>query len=228
FGLFDSPTKDNTKIVAPPDNFTQVPPMTEKEKLLMEKELIGIFVTENPISKILAPFAAFGLPKISDILNQPNDSVVKTVASIRKFKNILTKKNNAKMAFITIEDETNSIEAVVFPKIYERVFPLIAENKAIYIEGKINIREGTPSILIDLISEEVPKNKSMYDFVINVPKDASQNQLMQLNSLLKSNPNGHRGLIILPNGKNLPLSYGVNYNDDLQRQIDTILLSKKG
>lgn len=228
FGLFDSPTKDNTKIVAPPDNFTQVPPMTEKEKLLMEKELIGIFVTENPISKILAPFAAFGLPKISDILTQPNDSVVKTVASIRKFKNILTKKNNAKMAFITIEDETNSIEAVVFPKIYERVFPLIAENKAIYIEGKINIREGTPSILIDLISEEVPKNKSMYDFVINVPKDASQNQLMQLNSLLKSNPNGHRGLIILPNGKNLPLSYGVNYNDDLQRQIDTILLSKKG
>jgi hypothetical protein len=48
---------------------------------------------------------------------------------------------------------------------------------------------------------------------------------MKLNSLLKNNPNGHRGLIILPNGKNLPLSYGVNYNQELQEQIDSILLS---
>ena len=227
FGLFDAPTKDNSKIVAPPDHFLEVEPMTEKDKLLMEKELIGIFVTENPIHKILAPFATSGLPKISEILPQPNDSLVKTVVSIRKFKNILTKKNNAKMAFLTIEDETGNIEAVVFPKTYERMSSLIVENKVVYIEGKINIREGTPSILIDLMADDVPKSKNKYDFVINVPKNASQSQLMQLNSLLKNNPNGHRGLIILPNGKNLPLSYGVNYNDKLQQQIDTILLSNK-
>ena len=227
FGLFDTPTKDNTKIVAPPDKFLEVDPMTEKEKLLMEKELIGIFVTENPIYKILLPYAASGLPKISEILSLPNDSQVKTVASIRKFKNILTKKNNAKMAFVTLEDETGNIEAVVFPKTYEQMSSFIAENKVVYIEGKINVREGTPSILIDLISEDIPKTKNKYDFVINVPKNASQSQLMQLNSLLKSNPNGHRGLIILPNGKNLPLSYGVNYNDKLQQLIDTILLSNK-
>ena len=227
FGLFDSPSKDNTKIVAPADKFLEVAPMTEKEKLLMEKELIGIFVTENPISKILAPFATLGFPKISEILSQPNDYLVKTVASIRKFKNILTKKNNAKMAFVTLEDETGNIEAVIFPKTYERMSPLITENKVIYVEGKINIREGTPSILIDYISEETPKTKNKYDFVINVPKTASQSQLMQLNTLLKNNPNGHRGLIILPNGKNLPLSYGVNYNDKLQQLIDTILLSNK-
>ena len=131
------------------------------------------------------------------------------------------------MAFVTLEDETGNIEAVVFPKTYERMAPLIAENKVIYVEGKINIREGTPSILIDYMSEEVPKSKNNYDFVITVPKTASQDQLMQLNTLLKNNPNGHRGLIILPNGKNLPLSYGVNYNEKLQQLIDTILLSNK-
>jgi hypothetical protein len=47
---------------------------------------------------------------------------------------------------------------------------------------------------------------------------------MQLNTLLKNNPNGHRGLIILPNGKNIPLNYGVNYNENLQEQINNILL----
>jgi len=46
---------------------------------------------------------------------------------------------------------------------------------------------------------------------------------MELNQLLKSHQNGHRGLIILPNGKELPLSYGVNYNQSLQEEINKIL-----
>jgi DNA polymerase-3 subunit alpha len=192
----------------------------------MEKDLLGVFVTENPLNKILQPFASLGLPKISEILQKGNDTPVKMAAVIKKFKNILTKKTNAKMAFLTLEDETGTIESVIFPKTYERVVNLLAENKAVYIEGKVNIRDGGLSILIDTINETPPQTASKYDFVITVPTNASQNQLMKLNSLLKNNPNGHRGLIILPNGKNLPLSYGVNYNEDLQKQIDDILLPK--
>ncbi|MFA6361723.1 MAG: DNA polymerase III subunit alpha, partial [Candidatus Shapirobacteria bacterium] len=223
FGLFDAPGKENTKIIAPPDQFLPAEPMSEHQQLIMEKELIGVFVTENPISKILKPFETLGLPKISEILGKGSEIPVKFVAAIRKSKNIFTKKNNAKMAFVTLEDETGTIEAVVFPKIFEKIESILTENKAVYIEGKTNIRENSLSILIDSMDEKCPKNTNKYDFVITVPKNASQSQLMQLNTLLKNNPNGHRGLIILPNGKNLPLSYGVNYNEKLQQEIDTIL-----
>jgi len=226
FGLFDAPTETTSKVVAPPDQFANVDPMSEHDRLIMEKELIGVFVTENPLNKILEPFASLGLPKISEILQKGNDTPIKMAAAIKKFKNILTKKTNAKMAFLTLEDETGTIEAVVFPKTYERIVDLLAENKAVYVEGKVNIREGSLSILIDTLNENPPQTANKYDFVITVPTSASQSQLMKLNSLLKNNPNGHRGLIILPNGKNLPLSYGVNYNDDLQKQINDILLPK--
>jgi DNA polymerase-3 subunit alpha len=225
FSLFDSPHESGDKISAPPDQFLDVEPMSESQRLIMEKELIGIFVTENPINKILQPFLDLDLPKIKEISQKSNDSSIKTVAVIKKFKTILTKKNNTKMAFVTLEDETGSIEAVVFPKVYDKISNLLEENKAVYIEGKINIRDGNPSILVDVLSDQVPKNTNKYDFVINIPKTATQNQLIKLNNLLKNNPNGHRGLIILPNGKNLPLSYGVNYNQKLQEQIDSILLS---
>jgi len=227
FGLFDSPGESSGKISAPPDQFLDVEPMSESQRLIMEKELIGVFVTENPINKILEPFLNLNLPKIKEISEKANDTLVKTAAVIKKFKNIFTKKNNAKMAFVTLEDETGSIEAVIFPKVYEKISTLLEENKAVYIEGKINIRDGNPSILIDVFTNKPPENSSQYDFVINVPKNATQNQLMKLNSLLKNNPNGHRGLIILPNGKNLPLSYGVNYNQNLQEQIDSIFLSNQ-
>lgn len=227
FGLFDAPTQESGKITAPPDQFVSVEPMTEQQKLILEKELIGIFVTENPIHKILKDFHDLGLPKISEINQKSSDISVKFVAAIKRFKNIRTKKNNAQMAFVTLEDETGTIEAVVFPKIYEKIEPILVENKAVYIEGKTNIREGSLSILIDLIDEKAPSNTNKYDFVITVPQSTTQGQLMKLNQLLKNNPNGHRGLIILPNGKNIPLTYGVNYNQKLQDEINSILLPKQ-
>ena len=127
------------------------------------------------------------------------------------------------MAFVTLSDETGKMETVMFPKTYQIAGEMLAENKGVYIEGKTNIREGELSVLIDIISEEPPKGSSKYDFIVTVPDGTNQSKLMELNNLLKRNPNGHRGLIILPNGKNIPLTYGVNYNEDLQKQIDSIL-----
>ena len=220
FGLFDS---SDTPTIIPDDIFPTVTPMPEKERLSQEKALLGIYITENPISKILAPFKGACLPKIKDIAEKNNNSTVKFAAVIHKFKNIRTKKNNSQMAFITFEDDSGQIEAVIFPKSYDTYKNLIEENKALYIEGKISTRDDVKSVLIDSISETLPENTKKYDFIIEVPKSTTQAKLMELNQLLKKNPNGHRGLIILPNGKELPLSYGVNYNLSLQEEITKIL-----
>lgn len=220
FGLFDS----SIGVVTPPtDNLLSVEPMTEKEKLSLEKMLLGIYITENPVTKILSHFNQAALPKISEIINKPANSSVKFVAVVSKSKVIRTKKDNSQMAFITLVDETGQIEAVAFPKPYSQFSLLLVENKSLYIEGKISLRDGQTSLLLDTASETLPENTTQYDFTIVIPPGTSQNQLMLLNKLLKSNPNGHRGLIILENGKNIPLSYGVNYTSDLQSQIDEIL-----
>jgi len=131
------------------------------------------------------------------------------------------------MAFVTLEDESGQIDSVIFPKVYDTVASFIQENMPVYLEGKISLRNDEKSILIDNISQSLPQNVQTYDFVIEVPQGTSQSQLMELNKLLKSNPNGHRGLIILPNGKKIPLTYGVRYNQDLQQQVDRILSQQR-
>jgi DNA polymerase-3 subunit alpha len=224
FGLFDEGEEKGEQTIA--DKFPTVSPMTEKERLDQEKLLLGIYVTENPISKILSPFHQASLPKISEILNREDNLTVKFVGVITRFKTIHTKKNNSPMAFVTISDEGGEIEGVVFPKAYQNHQELLKENQAVYIEGKTNSRNDKRSILIDLLSENLPDTVKKFDFVIDVPKGTDQSQLMELNHLLKDNPNGHRGLIILPNGKQIPLSYGVNYSPNLQKQIDQILKTK--
>jgi len=223
FGLFDDTTQSSSTPTAPPDKFDAVPPMPQKEKLAAEKTLLGIFVTENPLSKMLEPFAPLGLPKISEILSKNSDTAIKFSGVITRFKTVLTKKNNSKMAFVTLEDETGKVETVVFPKAFETYSAILVENRAVYIEGKTSLRDGLISVLADTLSENPPQTSSKYDFVIQIPPKTTPSQMMHLNQLLKTNPNGHRGLIILPNGKNLPIPYGVRYTPDLQKQIDTIL-----
>ena len=224
FGLFDG-SEDKDKHFVPVDKFPDVEPMQEIEKLNLEKLLLGVYVTENPISKILEHFQGASLPKIKDLFDKSDNTVCKFTAVITKFKVILTKKDSSKMAFVTLTDESNSIEGVIFPKSFIQFENLLTENQAVYIEGKISSRNDEKSILIDLISLSLPENTKKFDFIIKIPKDTSQSQLMDLNRLLKNNPNGHRGVIIMPTGKEIPLPYGVKYNLDLQKEIDLILKS---
>jgi DNA polymerase III subunit alpha len=222
FELFD--TKGTTgPVSAPVDKLPKVTPMPEKEKLSQEKLLLGIYVTENPISKMLKNFQNANLPSVSDILQKEPNTPAKFVAIINKVKVIRTKKDNSKMAFVTLEDSLNQIEGVIFPRAFESYENILVENKALYFEGKISLRDEQKSIMIDIISETLPDSVKKYDFVIEVPKGTSQTQLMDLNNLLKKNPDGHHGLIVLPNGKNIPVPYGVKYNNELQLQINTIL-----
>lgn len=222
FDLFDA---DSTVAAHHTDKFPVVEPMAEREKLAQEKALLGIYVTENPISTMLKPFQNASLPKINEISERKSDSPVKFVAIINRMKSIRTKKNNAQMAFVTLEDSSGIIEAVVFPKTYEQYSALLTENRPLYVEGKMSHKDDQASVLVDMVSETLPESTKTYDFVIEVPKGTTQTQLMHLNRLLKQNPDGHRGQIILANGKNIPIPYGVKYNSTLQEQIDSILIT---
>ena len=229
FGLFDVMEKvgePKTKPLPPVDKLPDIADFTEQEKLSLEKELLGIYVSENPIGKMIAPFRGLIVPKISEISTRPNNAQVKMVGIITRLRSVVTKKNNSKMAFGTLEDTSGKVEIVIFPKLYEQVGATLNTNQAYYIEGKINQRDNEVAVVVDVITSEPPaETTKKYDFVIEIPKGTSQIQLLNLNRLLKSNPNGHKGLIILPNGKEVVLGYGVKYNPDLQQQIDRILQS---
>jgi DNA polymerase-3 subunit alpha len=224
-GLFDNSSLENTTTV-PADKFPTVEPMPEKERLAQEKLLLGIYVTENPISKMLKVFQSASLTSIGDISQKNANESVKFAAIISKIKVIRTKKDNSQMAFLTLEDQSGQTEAVIFPRAYENFLSLLSENRSLYFEGKISLRDGEKSVLIDLVSEKLPNNTKKYDFIIEVPPKTTQTQLMNLNNLLKKNPNSHHGLIVLSNGKNIPIPYGVNYTASLQDQINLVFDNK--
>ncbi|HEX9008449.1 MAG TPA: DNA polymerase III subunit alpha, partial [Patescibacteria group bacterium] len=101
------------------DRLPDIPEMPLDEKLKLEKQLLGVYLTDHPVKKLVRIVANQISHKIDQLdptlhLNQ----TVTLAGVISRVKLVNTKKNNSKMAFITLEDDTKSIDCVVFPKLY--------------------------------------------------------------------------------------------------------------
>jgi DNA polymerase III subunit alpha len=136
----------------------------KKERLSWEKELLGVYITDNPLKE----YEDFLRENTTPIMQLQHDFLgedeeqkdwethhfkgegdsVKVGGIIVKVKKIYTK-NNQEMAFIELEDLTGRLELVVFPNVYSRFSEILKEDKAIWVEGKMNDKEGNLKILCD-------------------------------------------------------------------------------
>ena len=117
---------------------------SKKEKLMLEKEVAGIYLSDHPMKDYVDEFEKSGAVKISDIFS--DESTYQNNDRIRLF-GILTKvtkkmtKSETQMAICVLQDLSSSIEVLVFSKAYEKYSPKLIEDKIVIIDGKISIKE---------------------------------------------------------------------------------------
>ncbi|MFS8501574.1 MAG: OB-fold nucleic acid binding domain-containing protein, partial [Caldicoprobacter sp.] len=88
-----------------------------------------------------------------------------TIGGIIVSKKLKTTRNDEIMAFITLEDLYGSVEVIVFPSTYEKYRPLLEEDSAVIINGRLSLREDEdPKIILDEVRPLVrtSKNKRLY------------------------------------------------------------------
>ena len=124
------------------------PKVTKQEMLSWEKELLGLYVTGNPLDQFRDIISASGhsITKIKQEVTNGSTTVV--AGLLEEAKEILTKKGDP-MAFLKIKDFTDTIECVCFPKVYEKYKDIIAYDGCIAVKGKVSERNGEKSILVD-------------------------------------------------------------------------------
>jgi DNA polymerase III subunit alpha len=103
----------------------EIPELDLTEKMQAEHELLGFFVSNHPLDRFQESIEAQGLATIDLAKNMDNEEEIEIGAVISSLKLITTKKK-ANMAFLNLEDKTGSIEAVVFPREYERYKDVLA------------------------------------------------------------------------------------------------------
>jgi len=136
FGDASSGEKENLiPKISPQEEFN------DHAKLLFEKELLGMFVSQNPLDKIQPIWKKCVDAKIEELTDKKVDTVVIIAGIITTMKKIFTK-NNQSMAFLTVEDFTGSVEVIVLPNVYEKTMQYLREDSIIAIRGKVDSKES--------------------------------------------------------------------------------------
>jgi len=120
-----------------------------QEKLRLEKELLGFYVSDHPLksvqkaSRVLAPIS------LGNLDEHPDNVTLSAIAMLTMVKPIVTKKGD-RMAIIEMEDLTGKVEGVVFPKTFTRVGELILPDARLMIWGKIDrSRDDRTQMIVD-------------------------------------------------------------------------------
>ena len=154
FGMAASSSEAPAQVHLP-----DVPEYTAVERMQMERETTGLYLSGHPMSDYRATAKRLGAVSIGEITqdfageegaSRFADGQMVTVAGIVASSKTRTTKNNTLMAYVTLEDETASMELLCFQKVIDRCGSYMLPNLAVLVKGRISVRdEKPPQILCD-------------------------------------------------------------------------------
>ena len=136
----------NTETALPALRLASAVPALPWEKLMWEKELLGLFVSDHPLNSYQQQLKLENVIQIKDV--SAHSGSVRVGGVITKIQKIMTKTGRP-MIFSWVEDLTSKIEVVVFPNVLEKNPEAWKENSIIVARGKINDRDGALKLLCD-------------------------------------------------------------------------------
>jgi len=114
----------------------------DREKLLYEAELMGIYVSGHPLDRyqgVIEQMASMPISQIQSFDGQGKRDMILAGMIVEK-KDIMTKKGD-RMCFATLEDLTGKIECIVFPKTFAEFSELLSTDEPIILTGQVNLSE---------------------------------------------------------------------------------------
>ena len=132
------------------DKFPQIEELDKNQLLALEKDLLGFYLTENPLNAALTILKDMVSHKLEEIVSELAGQKVKIGGIITSVRHVFTKRNNDEMVFVTIGNERGSkIDLVVFPKIYSRTKNIWIVDRVVIVAGRVDFREEKNSIIVE-------------------------------------------------------------------------------
>lgn len=149
-GLFSmlEDTDDSARIPIP-----RMPERDKAELMAMEKETTGIYLSGHPMDDYRKFLKNSHVVPIGDLMGEQTtfrDEQIISVAGIVQNIKMKTTRSNSMMAYVTVEDDTASIEMLAFSNVLAQYGGYIRENSAVVITGRLSVRDDKePQIVIN-------------------------------------------------------------------------------
>ena len=185
-------------------NISESPEFDEKQKLSLEAELLGIYVSGHPLFRfrdIMSKLTSMSIAQIQELPTVPKPETFSRVSDendptkrsmviagmVSEAKVILTKKGD-KMAFVQFEDLSGKIECLFFPKVYAECAELLASGEPLVLNGYVNMAEDPKKFFptkISLLQNE--SDERVTSVRVNLPiQNLNNYSLMEIRKILLS------------------------------------------
>lgn len=121
-----------------------------------ERDHLGAYISQHPLDTLMLDKRVQNW--ISDVIADINESYdgsnVAIIGTLFNIRIHITKRQN-EMAFASLEDQTNVIDLVIFPSIYDQYFELLSEGETVGIIGRVQWNDKYHSIVVNEIVKEI-------------------------------------------------------------------------
>ena len=145
------------------ERLPNAPPWPEPQMLAYEKQVLGFYVTSNPLSHHAETISLYSTLDTSQLADFTQDKQIIIGGMVAKIRYHLTKKGRnagSKMAVFVLEDLQGSVEVVMFPDVLNRFAEFLVKDTVVFVKGKLDYRRGKPNIIaVELITLDDVREK---------------------------------------------------------------------
>lgn len=140
-----------SQLLDPPPQYT---PVSARERLDWEKDLLGIYVSDHPLLRITANLGQVITCLSNEVTIERAGKAVVMAGMIANIRPYITKKGD-RMAFVTLQDLQGTCDVTVFPRTYANTpAHLLEEGAIILVRGKVELNKERINVIADTISED--------------------------------------------------------------------------
>lgn len=121
---------------------------SEKEILLIEKEVLGLYLSGHPLTEFKEIIAGSISHAIEELSQEHDGKIVRLAGLITAVRRTVTKRGET-MAYFILEDLTGNVEALVFPKNLAKYNDLLKNDLPVLVKGRLNMQEDKPKLFAE-------------------------------------------------------------------------------
>ncbi len=170
-GLFSMLDGGETAVPAIP--IPKLEEFSKAELMTMEKETTGIYLSGHPMDDYRGYLKNTHVVPIARLLGEEcpyEDGQIVSVAGIMAAAKMKATKNNSMMAYVTLEDDTASMEMLAFSKTLGEFGGYLRENEVVIVSGRVSLRDDKDTQLV------INRVRPISDFMGKPPQDLEPEQ----------------------------------------------------
>ncbi|MDY0396963.1 OB-fold nucleic acid binding domain-containing protein [Virgibacillus halophilus] len=173
------------------ESYVEMEDFSLPKKLADEKELLGMYVSSHPLKSYRHTLDNQGYIPLAGAERFAGQKNRKAVAIVQQIRKIRTKRGES-MAFIVLADETDEIDAVIFPDLYREHGNWLEEEAMVKVTGKVEWRRTNLQWVISRLEpfhiEEVQTDSKAVLISIRVVDRNGRETMQFLKKIMEHHP----------------------------------------